>query len=511
MTVPAVTLTPRPDDGLGAGASAGAILELAARGDFHRWEAQLAATGHCASPIRLQGRIDAIDRATGQARVMYDTDSEPGGVLRIACGNRREHACPACSAVYKNDARQIIRSGLTGGKGIPDTIATHPCVFATLTAPGFGPVHTTRTDRHGRKLPCRPRRDANQRRCPHGRDISCSRTHPDDDPRLGQPMCPDCYDYTGHVLFNACGPDLWRRFTIYLPRQLARLVGITQKDLRDQVSVRFVKVAEYQTRGVVHYHAIIRLDAPGQDYQPPVARYTAALLGYAIRRAAAAVSIDTAAHLTRLNLKAAGTDDTAAVPVVGPDLARILRFGTQVDVRTVRTGISLPGTGSELSAQAVANYIAKYATKTIDAPGLPHRPVNGPRAIAALRCGAHYKRLISVCWELGKHPATAQLGLNRWTHMLGYRGHFLTKSQRYSTTFTGLRQSRITYRRAQRYPDGEKDPWGREIREQTVLVISKWQYAGTGHVTTAESQLALAAAARARDHDRIAREEAWMN
>ena len=230
-------------------------------------------------------------------------------------------------------SRQIIRSGLTGGKGIPDTIATHPCVFATFTAPGFGPVHTTRTGRHGRKLPCRPRRDASQRRCPHGRDISCSRTHPDDDPRLGQPMCPDCYDYTGHVLFNACGPDLWRRFTIYLPRQLARLVGLTQKALRDQVSVRFVKVAEYQGRGLVHYHAIIRLDAAGQDYQPPAARYTTTLLGDAIRRAAAAVSIDTAAHLTRLNLKAAGTDDTRSVPVVGPDLARILRFGTQVDVR----------------------------------------------------------------------------------------------------------------------------------------------------------------------------------
>jgi hypothetical protein len=121
-------------------------------------------------------------------------------VLRIACGNRREHACPACSAVYKNDARQITRSGLTGGKGIPDTIATHPCVFATLTAPRLGSVHTTRTDRQGRKLPCRPRCDASQRRCPYGRDISCSRTHPDDDPRLGQPMCPDCYDYTGSFM-----------------------------------------------------------------------------------------------------------------------------------------------------------------------------------------------------------------------------------------------------------------------------------------------------------------------
>jgi excisionase family DNA binding protein len=487
---PGLALASRPDHDPEAGTSAGAVLELAARDDFQRWEAQLAATGHCAAPVRLQGRIEAIDLATGQARVVYDTDTEPGGVLRIPCGNRREHACPACSQVYKNDARQIIRSGLTGGKGIPAAVAAHSCVFATLTAPGFGPVHTTRFDRRGRSLPCRPRRDTSRRRCPHGREISCSRVHRDDDPRLGQPMCPDCYDYTGHVLFNACSPDLRRRFIIYLPRHLARLAGITQKAVRAEVSVRFVKVAEYQARGVVHYHAIIRLDAPGLDHQPPPARYTAALLADAIRAAAAAVSIDTAGHLTRLNLKAAGTGDTAAVPVVGAGLARTLRFGSQIDARTVRAGADLPGTGSELSALAVANYIAKYATKTISATGLPDRPVRGAAAIAALRCAAHYKRLISVCWELSKQPATAQLGLNRWTHMLGYRGHFLTKSQRYSTTFTRLRHDRITYRRAQRHPDGDKDPWSRDLDERTVQVISAWHYAGTGHATAAERQLA---------------------
>jgi hypothetical protein len=80
----------------------------------------------------------------------------------------------------------------------------------------------------------------------------------------------------------------------------------------------------------------------------------------------------------------------------------------------------------------------KYSTKTTGAPGLPHRPVNGPAAIAGLRCAPHHKRLISTCWELGKHPAAAALGLNRWTHMLGYRGHFLTKSRSYSATFTRL-------------------------------------------------------------------------
>jgi hypothetical protein len=513
MTVPTVSLAPRPDDDLGAGASAGTLLDLAARPDFHRWEAQLAATGNCTQPIRLAGRIDAIDRATGHARPMYDTGTEPGQVLLVACGNRREHVCPSCSQVYKNDARQVIRSGLTGGKGIPDTIATHPCVFATLTAPGFGPVHTSRTDRRGHQLPCRPRRDATQRRCPHGRDISCPRRHQPDDPRLGQPMCPDCYDYTGHVLFNACAPELWRRFTIYLPRQLARIAGITQKQLHREVRTRFVKVAEYQARGVVHYHAIIRLDDPSADYQPPPGRYTAALLEQAIRQAAVTVSCDTTTLIAREIRRStpAHLRNTLRSPVIDQALRRILQFGTQVDTRTVRSAGNLPGTGKALSAQAVANYIAKYATKATGTPGLPDYPVKSPAAIAALRCSSHHKRLISTCWELGKHPNAACLAMNRWTHMLGYRGHFLTKSRRYSVTFGHLRSARMTYRRQQRHPDGEKDPWGRDLDEHTVLVISTWQYAGTGHASTAERQLALAAAARAREHDRIARQEAWTN
>ena len=72
-------------------------------------------------------------------------------------------------------------------------------------------------------LPCRPRRDHKERRCPHGRDISCPRRHGEDDPRLGRPLCGDCYDYDTAVLFNAYAGDLWRRFTTYLPRHLARL------------------------------------------------------------------------------------------------------------------------------------------------------------------------------------------------------------------------------------------------------------------------------------------------
>ncbi len=258
---------------------------------------------------------------------MYDTASEPDGALLTACGNRRETVCPPCSQVYKRDARQLVRAGLTGGKGIPETVAAHPCVFATFTAPSFGPVHARRM-RGKTVLPCRPRRDANARRCPHGRDISCPRRHADGDPRLGRPLCPDCYDYHAAVLFNACAGELWRRFTTYLPRCLARLAGLTHQQLRAVASVRYVKVAEYQARGVIHYHAIIRLDAPGDDYQPPPPRLSAQLLCDAITTAAATVSVD-------------------AAPAGHPQV--MLRFGQQVDPRPIRHGNGLPGTGAKLS------------------------------------------------------------------------------------------------------------------------------------------------------------------
>ena len=147
-------------------------------------------------------------------------------------------------------------------------------MFATLTAPSFGPVHSRRM-RGKTVLPCRPRRDAKTRRCPHGRDISCPTRHLETDPRLGQPMCPGCYDYQAAVLFNAYAADLWRRFTTYLPRHLARLPGSPRKSCAPWLRIRFVKVAEYQARGVVHFHAVIRLDAPGEDYQPPPPGITA--------------------------------------------------------------------------------------------------------------------------------------------------------------------------------------------------------------------------------------------
>jgi hypothetical protein len=461
MTAATAAPAPGPHAGPGPGADADDT-----RADFRAWEHQLTPDGTCSHPIQLHHRTDMIDLATGELDSIY-------GQATVACGNRREAVCPSCSAVYKQDARQLVRAGLAGGKGIPETITAHPCVFATLTAPSFGPVHARRL-RGKTVLPCRPRRDTKARRCPHGRDISCPTRHADTDPRLGHPMCSDCYDYPAAVLFNAYAADLWRRFVTYLPRHLARLAGITQKALRGAVCIRFVKVAEYQARGVVHFHAVIRLDGAGEDYQPPPPSITAALLADAIGQAAAAVRIVI-------------DHDGQAVP---------LGFGAQTDRRIIRHGPDLPGTGRALNGQAVANYIAKYATKTITARGLPSVPIRREADLATLRCPAHYRQMITAAWQLGRTGRC-----RAWAHMLGYGGHFLTKSRRYSVTFGQLRQARADHRRATRPPAPGHDAWGRPLDDTIVLVLpTVWSYTEWHVTVTPGAELAAASAARAREH-----------
>jgi Replication initiator protein, pSAM2 len=390
-TAATAALGPDPITGSGPGATAD---DTPARADFRHWEREFAADSGCAHPVQLFKRTDMLDTATGEFAPLYQT-------VPAACGNRREAVCPSCSAVYKRDARQLVKAGLAGGKGIPESIAAHPCVFATLTAPSFGPVHSRRL-RGKTVLPCRPRRDAKTRRCSHGRDISCPARHVEEDPRLGQAICPDCYQYELAVLFNAYAADLWRRFVTYLPRRLARLAGVTQKTLRGQVRIRFVKVAEYQARGVVHFHAVIRLDAAREDYQPPAARYDADLLCEAIGQAAA---------LTHL-------------PVEHDGQAVMLAFGAPqgTDVRPIRRD-EVTGTGQPLNHQVVANYIAKYATKTLHAPGVPDARIRQASEITRLRCSAHYRAMITTAWQLGSR-------FRAWAHMLGYGGHFLTKRPR---------------------------------------------------------------------------------
>jgi hypothetical protein len=90
-------------------------------------------------------------------------------------------------------------------------------------------------------------------------------------------------------------------------------------------------------------------------------------------------------------------------------------------------------------------------------------------------------------------------------HAIGYRGHCLTKSRGFSVNFKDLRQARVDHVRAQLLENGDEKQrdLAQTVPEQR---ISRFEFVGVGHLTTADAYLAAQAAARAREHRELARE-----
>jgi hypothetical protein len=439
------------------------VLERAADlAAFESWRARGEATGWCRNPIRLVGASHRVATATGEVIGTFASEDLPDHVLLKACGHRRATRCLTCSATYQADAFQLVATGLRGGKGIPETVAYHPFCFATLTAPSFGTVHSTR-EADGRARPCRPETVT---ACVHGCLQVCPVVHPHDDPIVGQPICAKCFDYNGVVIWNAHAGELWRRTTIAIRRALAQLARMPATALRQHVRVSFAKVVEYQRRGVIHIHAVIRLDSADDSAEAPSAPFDIGLLTAAIRKAV--------------------TQSTVPFPA-SSGLARNGRWGTQLDLHPIGLNGAVPG--------VVAAYLAKYATKSTDPAGLLDRPIiQGDLERLDDQLTPHLAQLVRTAWDLGGRLELKDLRLRSWAHTLGFRGHWLTKSRAYSTTFAALRAARHDWQtnRHQSTPSSDE-----------TVAIGAWKFAGRGWTTVGDAWLAETAAVATADTRRI--------
>jgi hypothetical protein len=132
----------------------------------------------------------------------------------------------------------------------------------------------------------------------------------------------------------------------------------------------------------------------------------------------------------------------------------------QLDVRDITRA---EGEAGELSAEQVAGYIAKYATKGAESfgSGLDRRLHDGDlEHLDGLP--AHVAELVRACWELGGRVELEGLRLRAWAHMLGFGGHWSTKSRRYSTTMGALRRARVAFAKRRRARNGiPLDAWDR--------------------------------------------------
>lgn len=300
------------------------------------------------------------------------------------------------------------------------------------------------------------------------------------------PLCWECYDYTGHVLWQWHAPELFRRFTITLQRRMARVRGMSVRDFRERVKISYSKIVEFQARGIVHFHIPIRLDGPeGPEGPGPALDLSTGDLEDAVRYAARTTRLDT--------------------PPLADETVHRLRFGEQVDCHAITPDAdrdSEHGSGV-VHPEQVAAYLAKYLTKTTEEFGLPSRVRS---SIHARFAGAnpHVVRIIETAEKLaGQHISFARLS-ERYT-TLGYRGHPITKSRSFSITFGQIRRSRRIFKAN---PGLDPDADVRELLDEEDVpegfeLISSWVYAGRGYLSMDQAADAVRSAALSRTRRRV--------
>lgn len=348
--------------------------------------------GGCSHPIRLRGEF--VNTNTGEV------NQRP---LMVACKDRRAVICPSCSYLYKADAWILVSAGLIGGKGVPASVRAHPRLFLTLTAPSFGAVHARRADGS-----CRP---GPQPSCSHGRSLRCRSRHDDNDPVIGSPLCDACFDYVGAVLWNAEASRLWNRTLEQIRRRLAASLTPGLDDNPQGFRLSYLKVAEFQRRGLVHFHVVLRLDGGGEAFSSSASELTTEILSTVIADVVREFSITTP-HGE-------------------------IAWGRQFDVSDA----------SALNRDdlRIAGYLAKYATKSTDGTKDFARSFRTRSNITSLNGSSHLRQLALTAWDLALEPEFEAMNLRAHAHAFGHRGQLITKSRHYSTRFLDLRATRASY------------------------------------------------------------------
>lgn len=179
--------------------------------------------GECERPNRMELRTYL---SNGQVEVK---------TVYLRCNSRLATQCPSCSALYVGDVKAVTRAGLMAQPGGSSPSVT----FITLTAPGgsvFGHTHS-----------------ANSRRSKKGKRYvqrcKCGKYHRPDSTALGTPVNAGTFRYDLVTSFNASASRL---FSVTL-QKLARVMGLDKPPAVE-------RTVEYQVRGLVHFHALVRAE-----------------------------------------------------------------------------------------------------------------------------------------------------------------------------------------------------------------------------------------------------------
>ena len=270
------------------------------------------------------------------------------------------------------------------------------------------------------------------------------------------------------------------------PRPPPRLT--TPARLGEVASLQYAKVAEYQLRGAVHFHALVRLDGPAGAEGSPRPRPRSpppCWPPWSRRPPPPCVHRPTGPR----RRPRPGTERSAPRSTPGP---------SATDRRTDDPDRSL-------TPEQVAGYLAKYATKAADdTEAKDNAHLRRLRAATARHSStgprrhpptdADRERAVRAARQVGAHARLPGPLRHQVPPLLGHprpappRPAAVPGPDRRGQP--GRR--RIDLRQLERPP--------RRRADETTVVIGSWVYAGSGWANDGETALAVAAAARAREH-----------
>lgn len=337
---------------------------------------------------------------------MTRADTHTGEITNHAyakpCGSRLAAKCSHCSNVYRGDAISVLQSGLKGSEN-----STVPFTFITFTAPGadvFGHTHqrVVVIAKSGRS---------------HVSWCGCRQVHAEDDEFIGTPLDPATYRFDRAADFNAHASRL---LTVTMQR-LGRVVGR---------KLSYARVAEFQTRGLIHFHVIVKGIVTERSVQTVVRG------GVDLRIVEDNESRGPGTGLRRrnANVKAARHGEWT--------------WGAQVDVQRV-----LPG--GKFGVGAYLTKLLCYAVKGTDTSA--NGPYNHRRKMQRAALSTHKCKKGMDC-ALGSRLLPDgrsfyqsdqsrrfcrghQLAYNGW----GFRGHVLAFSRKWGVTFKEVRNKRKVF------------------------------------------------------------------
>lgn len=176
--------------------------------------------------VKGLSQLDVANHLQTACHNPVEVTDRNGRTWKARCMNREAARCPSCSRISTQDWAAIIRSGVFNP---PPSVPSSRWMFLTLTAPSFGPVHHV------------PRDHQQRRRCTCG--VMHNSRH--DDHLRGSAVHPNTYRYDDQVRWNRDSGRLFDRTRAALVARIPEL--------------SYAAVREWQSRGTIHLHVILRV------------------------------------------------------------------------------------------------------------------------------------------------------------------------------------------------------------------------------------------------------------